>query len=54
MKKIALVVDRDELLRLLRLHRLFWAPMELCKNITGKVVPVIAPNNLLEFRKLVT
>jgi transposase len=31
MKKIALVVDRDELLRLLKLLQLIWSPWKLCK-----------------------
>ena len=47
MKKIALVIDRDDLLRFLRLHRLLWAPMEFYKWFTDKLVPFIFPDTLI-------
>ena len=53
MKKIALVIDRDDLLRLLRLRRLFWSPMELYVGLTGKMVPFIAINNLFVFKRVI-
>jgi transposase len=43
MKKIALVVDMDKLLRLLRLHRLFWAPMDLCKTLPANLSLLLLP-----------
>jgi len=37
MKKIALVVDRDDLLHLFRRLRLFWAPQKLYKWVSKEL-----------------
>jgi len=54
MKKIALVVDRDELLRLLKLLQLIWSPRKLYRKISRKFNSLVTTFKQIPYKHIMT
>jgi hypothetical protein len=52
MKKITLVVDRDDLLRLFRRLRLFWSPQKLYKWVSKELGRFITKTVQIAFKHI--